>query len=275
MAVPIVMAAFGTTRRALQTYDHMDLLFKRHFAGHAIHWAFTSRMVAARLKHAHGPSRPHPHEVLQTLADAGHRWAVVQSLHLTCGHEFYRLVAEVQHPSIRVSIGLPLLCAEADYHALVESLAPMVGAARDEAIILVGHGTDHPAWSAYTALHFMLQQRYGAKVFVGSVEDGCPDRDAIVAAVIAGGFARVRLVPFMLVAGAHFEEDLAGEEDSWKSAFAAAGVPAILESQGLGYHPQIIALFSRHMAAALDVIPDVDPVAAVASARAVPGTFCF
>jgi len=50
MSIPIVIAAFGTTSRAMQTYDCMDAAFKRHFAGHDIHWTHTSRMVKDRLK---------------------------------------------------------------------------------------------------------------------------------------------------------------------------------------------------------------------------------
>jgi sirohydrochlorin cobaltochelatase len=101
----------------------------------------------------------------------------------------------------------------------------------------------------------MLQQKYGAKVHVGVVEDGYPDQESIVRAVKDGGYARVRLASFMLVAGVHFEEDLAGDQDSWKTVFEAAGIQVELEKGGLGFNPQIIEIFCRHMAAALDIIP--------------------
>lgn len=152
-------------------------------------------------------------------------------------------------------MGLPLLCGVEDYQAMVRALTPMIEADGNEAVVLVGHGTDHPGWSTYTALQYMLQNRFGAKVHMGAVEEGYPACDTIVRAVIAGGYGRVRLVPCMLVAGVHFEEDLAGEEDSWKSEFEAAGIEVALERQGLGCHPDIIELYCRHTAAALDVIP--------------------
>ena len=53
----------------------------------------------------------------------------------------------------------------------------------------------------------------------------------------------------------HFEEDLAGDTNSWKTAFEAAGIQMELESAGLGFNPQIIDIFCRHMEAALDVVP--------------------
>jgi sirohydrochlorin cobaltochelatase len=255
MNIPIVVAAFGTTSRAMQTYDVMNTIFRQRFAGYEIHWAFSSRMVAHSLSRKQNGTRPHPHQVLNTLAGAGHPWAVVQSLHLTCGHEFYRLVSEVEHPGIRTSIGLPMLCAPRDHQAVMGALTSVLTADPDEAVILVGHGTDHPAWTTYTALAHRMQARYGQKVQVGVVEEGYPDRATIVANVAAAGFGNVRLVPLLLVAGVHFAEDMAGEEDSWKSAFEAAGIQVQLEHDGLGHNPHIVEIFCRHIEAALDVIP--------------------
>ena len=59
---------------------------------------------------------------LEELKEMGYSWAVVQSLHLLCGHEFYRLVEEVKQSSVRTSIGLPLLSGPEDYEAVVQGL---------------------------------------------------------------------------------------------------------------------------------------------------------
>jgi sirohydrochlorin cobaltochelatase len=255
MTIPIVIAAFGTTSRAMQTYDRMDSVFKKRFSGHEIHWTYTSRMVTDRLKQKQNITRHHPHQALAVLERQGHPWAMVQSLHLTSAHEFYRLVAEVENCSIRTSMGLPLLSAIEDYEAVVKALAPLAEKNKEEALVLVGHGTDHPSWTSYPALQHMLRQKYGDRVHVGAVEDGYPDRDVIVRAVVNGGYCRVRLASFMLVAGVHFEEDLAGEEDSWKTVFESAGLQVVLERGGIGLNPQIIDIFCQHMEAALNMIP--------------------
>jgi len=138
MTVPIVIAAFGTTSRAMQTYDHIDAVFKKRFAGHEIHWAYTSRMVKDLLKQKQNITRRHPHQELEALARQGHPWAMVQSLHLTSAHEFYRLAAEVEQVGIRTSMGLPLLSAIEDYEAVVRALAPLVEKNEDDALVLVG-----------------------------------------------------------------------------------------------------------------------------------------
>ena len=43
--IPIVLAAFGTTSRAMDTYSQIDRVVKAAFPGHPVRWAYTSRMV--------------------------------------------------------------------------------------------------------------------------------------------------------------------------------------------------------------------------------------
>jgi sirohydrochlorin cobaltochelatase len=87
------------------------------------------------------------------------------------------------------------------------------------------------------------------------VEEGYPGRDQLIGQIKSAGFRCVRLVPFMLVAGVHFQEDLAGPEDSWKSAFEAEGLEVALETEGLGAQDPVIDLFGDHIHSALSIIP--------------------
>jgi len=257
MKIPIVMAAFGTTTRARRTYDLLDSQVKKAFPDHPVHWAFTSRMVRDRIENNQGQSHKHPHQVLEELAQVGHEWAVVQSLHLVCGHEFDRLVDEVKGCSLRTSIGLPLLDSPQDYlSALKALLDEMHTADTDEALVLVGHGTDHAIWAAYPALERMARKHLHGRIFVGAVE-GCLEAEEVVADVVQAGFAKACLVPFMLVAGIHFQEDLCAEDEgSWKSLLEASGVQVRLEFRGMGELLGIANIFCRHIREALDVIPD-------------------
>jgi sirohydrochlorin cobaltochelatase len=253
---PIVIAAFGTTSRSRSVYGLVDAFLKTRFRQNEIHWAFTSRMVRHQLSQRRVATR-HPAEVVADLAAAGHRWVVVQSLNMICGHEFYRLIDDVQGaaPDCRVSMGHSLLCSQADHNALCTALAPLFDAAREEAVLLVGHGTDHCIWTAYPAFYQRLRERHGRRAFGGMIEEGYPDRDALIDAILKEGFKRVRLVPFMLVSGVHFEEDLAGDNDSWKSACEARGLSVALETCGLGQRPAVLEIFADHIASALAVIP--------------------
>ena len=253
MPTPIVLTAFGTTSSALKTYDFMDKIIREEFFGHEILWAFSSRLVRDRLKDKKKIEASHPHEVLQALYDQGHAWAVVQSMHLLCGHEFFRMIEEVSPLPIRTSIGLPLLTSCEDYHSLAKAFR-FAGASADEALVLVGHGTDHPSWATYLALENILREVYGQGIYVGVVE-GCPSREQVIEAVVKTGVRKVRLIPLMLVAGVHFIEDLSADEDSWKAAFQEAGLEVDVEPEGIGTKREVVRIFIDHIRAALDIIP--------------------
>jgi sirohydrochlorin cobaltochelatase len=254
MPIPIVLTAFGTTTKARQTYDFMDKIIKEEFPGHEVLWAFSSRMVRDRLKHKQKFEARHPHEVLKDLYEQGHTWAVVQSVHLLCGHEFYRMLEEVQPLPIRTSIGLPLFSSYGDYQQLAQALNFGEGLSQREALVLVGHGTDHPSWASYPTLENILREAYGKSIYVGVVE-GCPSQEQVVKAVISAGVRKVRLIPLMIVAGVHFLEDLCENEDSWRAAFLKAGLEVDVETQGIGTRREVVRIFIDHIREALDVIP--------------------
>jgi sirohydrochlorin cobaltochelatase len=255
MKPPIVIAAFGTTSRSRAVYQRVDSRLRQCFPGYKIHWAYTSRIVRRQLKQRRIDT-PSPSDVVTELADHGYGWAVVQSLNMICGHEFHRLVSDVQNSRCRVSIGHSLLCSQDDHDAVARSLAPVFQKDETEAVVLVGHGTDHCIWTVYPAFYQRLRQMYGPRAFGGMVEEGFPERDTLIEEVSTAGFRRVRLVPFMLVAGVHFEEDLTGPEDSWKTAFEASGIDVVLEADGMGNRDAIIDIFREHIQNALSVIPE-------------------
>lgn len=239
----------------MKTYSFIHEVLQERFPENPIHWAFSSRIVKDYSDRHRDMEIQHPHQVLEKLYADGHPWAVVQSLHLMCGHEFYRLVDEVRACPIRTSLGMPLLNEPEDYKAIVRVMSGVFSNLEEEAVVLVGHGTDHPSWCSYVALHHIFQETMTRGIYVGVVEHGYPTMASIVADVKAAGYRKVKLFPFLLVAGMHFEEDLSGEEDSWKRAFEEEGIAVSLESQGLGFYPGIVDLFCRHVASALDVIP--------------------
>ncbi len=252
--VPIVITAFGTTTKALETYDRLGARVKERFSEHEVRWAYTSRLVKDRVKRSRNLDFPDPGEVLSALREEGYAWAVVQSLHVLCGHEFDRLVQIAHESPLRTAVGLPLLSSPRDFDEVAEALAPDLVAGAGEAVVLAGHGTDHPIWCAYEALEQRVRRVAGPRVYVGLVE-GSPGGGEVVERVAADGCSRVRLVPFMLVAGRHFLEDLAGGEDSWKARFEARGLEVALDPRGLGMREGIAEVFCRHIQEALDVIP--------------------
>ena len=122
MKIPIVMAAFGTTTTALETYSLINQRLTERFPDNEILWSYSSRMVKDWIKKSQNIDLKHPHQVLFELKEKGCTWAVVQSLHVLNGHEFYRLVERVRQCAISTSLGLPLLTSPEDFHDVIKAL---------------------------------------------------------------------------------------------------------------------------------------------------------
>jgi len=212
-------------------------------------------VVKERLKKKKKLNLKDPAQALKELKDKGYLWAVVQSLHLICAHEFYRLINEAQNAAIRTSIGLPLLYSPDDYIKTAGAVTTGFNGNSKEAAIFVGHGTDHHSWSSYAALSRIFNERYSRKIYMGEVEHESMPMEKIVEDIKKSGCVKVRLIPFMLVAGVHFKEDLAGDEDSWKSAFEKQEIEVILEPDGIGLNEKIVEIFCSHIREAIEVIP--------------------
>ena len=58
---------------------------------------------------------------------------------------------------------------------------------------------------------------------------------------------KVALMPFMLVAGDHAKNDMAGEEDSWKTELEDAGYAVRVILKGLGEFEGIRKIFLEHI----------------------------
>lgn len=83
-------------------------------------------------------------------------------------------------------------------------------------------------------------------MIVGTVE-GFPEMDEVLKKLKEQQTKRVLLMPFMVVAGDHARNDMAGEdEDSWKSILTARGYEVRPVIKGLGEIPGIRQMFVRH-----------------------------
>ena len=81
---------------------------------------------------------------------------------------------------------------------------------------------------------------------MGTVE-GFPGLEYIQKRLQAHRIRKVWIAPFLIVAGDHAQNDLAGSEaDSWKSILSAAGYTVNVSLQALGDVSGIGELFVKH-----------------------------
>ena len=182
---------------------------------------------------------------------------VIQPTHVMNGYEYDDVVAEIAPYADQFegfAVGAPLLTSIEDYEAVTEALLAdneYVGS-EDTAIVYMGHGTEHFANATYSQMQLMMQAAGYENVFVGTVE-GFPALDNVMASVTAFGAEKVVLYPFMVVAGDHANNDMAGdEEDTWKTAFTNAGFEVECVLEGMGQNPAIQAVYVEHVQAAME-----------------------
>ncbi len=263
MPIGIVLAPYGTLYpSALATYDQIRKAYERIFPGSPIRLAFTSRLMIAKLLENEGISVPSLPEALAELHDLGLESVVVQSLQIVPGGEFHQAAALVERwrgekPAFsRIEIGLPLLSNPSDCR-MVSSLLPAFcsGPAyrRDpekEAVLLVGHGTGHPADALYSLMSMVLKKGH-KNVFLGTME-GFASLAELLPELKVSGVKIVRLLPFLLVAGGHAENDIFGQSPlSWKSTLERESYEVVVDRRGLGERREIVSLFLEHTRNAL------------------------
>lgn len=251
MKTPLILAAFGTTSSALSTYQIIEQHIRRHFTDTPIFWAYTSGTVNRRIQEKSGRDCPSLAATLSTISGQGHRDAIVQSLHILPGHEFHQLLLECRQADISCRFGMPLLTTPQDYEWLAGCLTPLIAARPDKAILLIGHGTNHPIWVAYLALECICQRRFGKRIFIGTIEKN-PPSETVPEEIAAAGFKQVCMIPLLLVAGMHYERDVIGKgENSWRSRLERQGLEVESITGGLGLMPGISDIIAAHIREAL------------------------
>lgn len=127
------------------------------------------------------------------------------------------------------------LLPEQDSREVVKVLTDAFGGIpKDEALVFMGHGTPHYANAIYAALDYTFKDLGYHNLFMGTVE-AYPSMDSLLRLIGSLKPSRVHLAPFMIVAGDHAHNDLAGDDaDSWKSQFEQAGYPVLCHLKGLG-----------------------------------------
>ncbi len=254
----ILVVSFGTsfadTRE--KNIDAIEAKIKESFPEYSHYRAWTSKMIMAKLLKRDQIKIPNVRESMEQMIADGITDVIVQPTHVINGIEndlmkedalFYR---DHFHSIV---FGNPLLTTEEDNHRVVHAVASQFAPLLNEetALVLMGHGTTHFANSIYAALNFKFQDEGYSRIFLGTVE-AYPSMDSLLKAVKKTGVCKVILAPFMIVAGDHATNDMAGEEeDSWKVQFEQAGFAVECILKGLGEYPEIRQLFVDHIREAI------------------------
>lgn len=251
----LAIISFGTSYPdARHAIEVLEQSLANSMPGYDFYRAFTSGMIIRKIEREEGIHIPNPAELMEQLQKAGYEEVICQSLHVIPGLEYEKMCAQIRQAAgqMTVKIGQPMLTSQEDYITVCQALLGEIPAlAADEAYVYMGHGTEHAVNAAYSQIENTFRFLDAERVYVGTVE-GFPALDYVQKRLRAHNIHKVWLAPFMIVAGDHAQNDLAGEEkDSWKSILTAEGYEVEIVLRGLGTIPGIGELFISHCQDAL------------------------
>lgn len=252
----IVLSVFGSSDPAVQTsLTAFRTKVQAAFPQHIVELAYTATRARDAMR-AKGQEAPSVAQALANLPEKKMHTAVVQSLHIMPGYEYHDTlqVAEaltgLPKGLTNVCVGAPLLSNAQSLDEVAKALlAGLPERENDEAVLFVGHGTDHIGGLAYPALQYALHQ-HDSRAFVITLEStkfvggAVPGLDAGLKALRASKATKVTLVPLMTVAGVHVKDDIAGtEEESIRSQLQKEGYTVTLIHKGLLDMPAVQDIF--------------------------------
>ena len=140
-----------------------------------------------------------------------------------------------------------------DFLNALKSQFPKMG--KTDATLIMAHGTPHPGNAYYSVIQDRIGEIGLDNVFVYSVE-GRPNLEDVIPKLKAHGIKHVTLMPIMMVAGDHANNDMAGDEpDSHKSILMKEGFAVDAYIHGLGENKEIRNIYverSNEAVSALD-----------------------
>ena len=251
--VGILLVAFGSSEPSAQvSFENIDKKVKATYSGIPVRWAYTSTIIRKKLA-KQGKYLDSPEVALAKMQDEGFTHVAVQSLHTIGGAEYHDLRRTVGAFKMmggfqRIVLGYPLLATQKDMQGAVDAILETLPKDRqkDDAVVLMGHGTHHPSNAFYAALMFQLQLK-DPNIYVGTVE-GYPEVGDIKDLLLKKNIKKAYLMPFMSVAGDHAKNDMASDEDdSWKSILSKAGIQCVPILKGTAEYDVFVEMWVDHL----------------------------
>ena len=253
---PVLLAvSFGTS------YDNLDAsiggveaALAAAYPEYELRRAFTAQTVIDIIAERDGIETDNVTEAMDRLVADGVKEVVIQPTHVMNGFEYDDMMKEVAPYADKfdsMKIGKAILTTDDDFAKLIASITEETAEYNNEetAVVFMGHGTHHEQNAVYSILQQKLAEAGYTNYFIGTVE-AAPALEDVMAAVKETGAKKVVLLPLMIVAGDHANNDMAGdEEDSWKTAFINAGYEVECVLKGLGEYAGVQQIIVEHAAA--------------------------
>ncbi|GMO33054.1 MAG: sirohydrochlorin cobaltochelatase [Termitinemataceae bacterium] len=257
----ILVVSFGTSFNGsrTKTIGAIENAIAAAYPQYEVRRAFTSQIIVDHIEQRDGEKIDNIESAMTRLQKDGVKELVVQATQVMSGSEYDEMrgtIKPYEKNFKSVSYGAPLLSSDEDYAEVAKIITDDTKqyASPDSAVVLMGHGSEHPANAAYAKFQDTLISSGYSNYIIGTVE-ASPGIDDVIAYLDTLGVKKVTMLPFMIVAGDHANNDMAGDkDDSWKSILKSKGITASPVLKGLGESPAIQQVFVKHAGKAINSV---------------------
>lgn len=256
----ILIVSFGTTYKETRekNIEKVAETVREQFPDWQVYQAYSSNIVRNILKKRDSLDIPDTGEALLRMKKDGITEVAVLPTHIIDGIENNRMkqaVEECRELFTKTRVAGVLLAQDEDYKDVAKALWEEVKTfAEDSPVIFMGHGSAHEADKSYERLEKELRSYSGKEIYIATVEGSVTIGDIIERMKsLKQEEKNVLLMPFMLVAGDHAVNDMAGEEsDSFVSNLRSEGYKARCILKGLGEYESIRNIYIKHLSKAIE-----------------------
>lgn len=251
----ILVMSFGTTFKDSRekTIDKTVADIKAAHPGTKVVLAFTSHIIVDRIKAKEGLTIPTPEEALAQLKKDGYTRIVLTTLDIFPGmeYDYDAAVYDLYKDQFKkMVLGTPIMYwmgqeeqadDVAEFVKAFSTQFPKLGS--EDALLVMAHGTPHPSNAYYSVVQTRLDRAKLGNVYIYTVE-GWPNIETVLEILKNKKVKNVTMMPMMMVAGDHANNDMAGDEpDSHKSLLKKAGFSVKTYIHGLGENAAVRKLF--------------------------------
>ena len=248
MKKAIIIASFGCSiLDSREKYiETIESAIKNNYKNIDCFRVFTSEIIRKKMKREENIEIDNMDSCLKKLKANGYTHVYVAATHIIPGFEYDKILKaanEYQNDFEEIRISRTLLDNKmGDKEKSAVKSYIKTDLKNDEAVVLVGHGTEHISHKYYKQFEELLKKDVNNS-FIINIE-GNTYKYEVIKELKERSINKIYLYPFLIVAGDHALNDItSNEDDSIKSYFIKNGFRVEAFINGLGANDLIKDLF--------------------------------
>ena len=231
----IILVSFGSADEKIceRTINVLANEISAKFTEFELRQAYTSNFIIRKLLNR-GIKIFTVAEQINKLRAGGFDEIILLPTHLTPGEEFDNKIKICAASDVKVLTPLFSLNCDTDFDKKIFNAVMKCFPHEGRELVLIGHGSPHRHNPVYENFQRLIDN-FRADVHIGVIEKSdTPNFENVVERLKNRHAEKVLLAPLLFNGGVHVTEDIAGDENSWKSRLTELNYDVEVCVDGLG-----------------------------------------